>query len=226
MKITVLGTGGVGRTIANKLVELGHKVVMGTRDRETTLASNTNGKENSFITWHNQNKEVTVANFQDSASNADLIFNCTNGQGSLAALDQLGAVNLEGKVLIDVSNPLDFSNGMPPTLNPVNDDSQGEQIQRHFPKTHVVKTLNTMAATLMVDPASLEGAHNVFICGDDASSKIKVCELLQSFGWKESLIIDLGDISNARGTEMLLPIWLRLWNALGTAEFNFHIQMK
>ena len=126
--------------------------------------------------------------------------------------------------MIDIANPLDFSQGMPPSLNPANTDSLGEQIQKRFPEVKVVKTLNTMNAYLMVNPSMVKGEHNVFVCGNDSNSKERTKEILQSFGWKDNQVIDLGDISNSRGTEMLLPIWLRLWNALGTAEFNFHIQ--
>ncbi len=131
---------------------------------------------------------------------------------------------LKGKVLLDIANPLDFSNGMPPSLSPVNTDSLGEQIQRRFPNLKVVKSLNTMNTNLMVRPSLLQGDHNVFVCGNDEGAKSQVKEMLKSFGWREELIIDLGDITNSRGTEMLLPIWLRLWGALGTAEFNFYIQ--
>lgn len=124
------------------------------------------------------------------------------------------------KILIDTANPLDFSKGMPPTLSVCNTDSLAEQIQSEFPETRVVKTLNTMNARLMVDPGQLAGAdHHVFLSGDDAEAKSVLIELLKSFGWME--VIDLGDISTARGTEMLLPIWLRLWNATYTALYNF-----
>jgi predicted dinucleotide-binding enzyme len=133
-----------------------------------------------------------------------------------------GEENLNGKVLVDVSNPLDFSQGMPPTLSVSNTDSLGEQIQRRFVDTRVVKTLHTMNAYLMVDPAQLAGAeHTVFVCGDDAEAKAEVTELLRSFGWTD--ILDLGDISAARGTEMLMPIWLRLFGALQKPVFNYKI---
>ena len=137
-------------------------------------------------------------------------------------LELAGEDNLNGKILIDISNPLDFSKGMPPTLSVSNTDSLGEQIQRRFPKVKVVKTLNTMNAFLMVDPSQLaEADHSVFVSGDDVGAKDKVIELLQSFGWSD--IIDLGDISTARGAEMILPMWLRLLGALQTPILNFKI---
>ncbi|MEQ8245155.1 NAD(P)-binding domain-containing protein [Fulvivirga sp.] len=226
MKVAILGTGMVGRVIATKLRMLNHQVILGTRSVENTL---NNEKKDaygnvSFKEWHLQNSDIELKTFADAAYEAEILFNCTGGGVSLAALEAAGKSNLDGKVLIDLANPLDFSNGMPPTLNPVNTDSLGEQIQRKFPMLKVVKTLNTMNAGLMVDPGKLKGDHNVFICGNDEAAKATAREVLQSMGWKPNLIIDLGDITNARGTEMLLPIWLRLWNALETAEFNFHIQ--
>jgi 8-hydroxy-5-deazaflavin:NADPH oxidoreductase len=151
-----------------------------------------------------------------------MVVNATAGIASLEALEQSGEENLSGKILIDISNPLDFSKGMPPTLSVSNTDSLGEQIQRRFPETKVVKTLHTINAQLMVDPARLaEADHSVFVCGDDGEAKVAVTDLLRSFGWSD--IIDLGDISTARGTEMMLPVWVRLFGALQKPLFNFKI---
>ncbi|MEM9324294.1 MAG: NAD(P)-binding domain-containing protein [Bacteroidota bacterium] len=226
MKITILGTGIVGRTIAAKLFDLGHEVTIGTRNAEKTLTNEEkDGYGNPpFKVWHEENPGVKLLAFAEAADQAELLFNCTGGQASVSVLESIGPAALEGKVLVDVANPLDFSQGMPPSLSPVNTSSLGEQIQERFPGLKVVKSLNTMNTFLMVNPSLVQGDHNVFVCGNDKEAKNIVKETLQSFGWKADLIIDLGDISNARGTEMLLPIWLRLWNALGTAEFNFHIQ--
>ena len=226
MKATILGTGIVGRTIAAKLLDIGYEVTIGTRNVESTLSKKEkDGYGNPpFREWYNEHQEVKLQTFHEAASHAELIFNCTGGQVSVAALESIGEETLNGKILIDLANPLDFSHGMPPSLTPVNTDSLGEQIQRRFPKLKVVKSLNTMNTQLMINPSVVKGDHNVFVCGNDDEAKNLVTEVLKSFGWREDLIIDLGDISNARGTEMLLPIWLRLWNTLGTAEFNFHIQ--
>jgi len=151
------------------------------------------------------------------------VINATAGTGSLEALKLAGDGNLKGKIVIDIANPLDFSKGMPPTLSVCNSDSLGEQIQRAFPQVTVVKTLNTMTAALMVDPGQLAGGdHHVFVSGNDTGAKARVTELLKSwFGWRQ--VIDLGDITTARGTEMILPLWLRLWGALGTPMLNFKI---
>lgn len=216
MKIGILGTGVVGNTLGTALIAKGHEVKMGSRDAVNERASE----------WTKANgKNATQGNFEDAAVFGDIIFNCTKGEHSLEALTAAGEQNLAGKILIDVANPLDFSKGMPPTLSLVNDTSLGESIQTAFPQTNVVKALNTLTCTLMVDANKLAGGdHNIFICGNDESAKQKVKELLHdSFNWKTGNIIDLGDITNSRGTEQLLPIWIRLWGTLGTAEFNFKI---
>lgn len=212
MRIGVLGTGVVGQTVGGKLVALGHEVKLGSR-------SATNEKAAKWVAQ--QGARASQGTFADAAAFGEMVFNCTSGTASLDALRSAGAGNLAGKILVDVANPLDFSHGMPPTLSVANSDSLGEQIQREFPDVKVVKTLNTMNTAVMVDPSSVPGDHDVFVCGNDADAKARVVELLRSFGWRT--IIDLGDISAARGVEMLLPIWLRLMGTFKTATFNFHI---
>src|SRR6476619_6676281 len=123
---------------------------------------------------------------------------------------EAGAENLAGKVLIDVSNALDFGGGGPPVVGAAVEDSLGERIQAAFPDARVVKALNTMNASLMVAPGSLEESTNVFVCGDDDAAKAQVIELLETFGWLSGDIIDLGDISAARGAELYVALWVRL----------------
>lgn len=224
MNIAVFGTGTVGPAVAAALVALGHDVVLGTRDPEATLARTEAGPMGGvpFAQWHAEHPGIRLTTFADAAAGADLIVNATNGSGSLPALTAAGEENLAGKVIMDIANPLDFSQGFPPSLNPVNTDSLGEQLQRAFPEARVVKTLNTMNASVMVNPASVAGGdHSVFVSGNDADAKAQVSGLLAELGHRD--IIDLGDITTARGTEMLLPVWLRLWGALGNADFNFKI---
>jgi predicted dinucleotide-binding enzyme len=158
--------------------------------------------------------------FADAAEHGELVFNCTAGAHSLEALEAAGGDNLAGKVLVDVSNPLDFSHGRPPRLTVCNTDSMGEQIQRAFPDARVVKALNTVNASVMVDPATVPGDHDVFLCGDDDGAKEAVAELLASFGWQRDRIRDLGGIVSARGTEMYVVFWVELMGALGTPTFN------
>ncbi len=216
MRIGVLGTGAVGRTIATKLVELGHDVTMGSRS----------AKSEGLREWLAEAGDTAGGGtFAEAASGAELVFNCTAGEASLAALAAAGEGSLDGKVLVDVANPLDFGGGMPPKLTVCNDDSLGEQIQAAFPRARVVKALNTVNAQVMTDPGRLPEGHNIFVCGNDEEAKATVAELLQSFGWPREAIVDLGEIGAARGTEMYLPLWLRLMGALGTAEFNIQVRV-
>jgi predicted dinucleotide-binding enzyme len=164
-----------------------------------------------------------IETFTDVAGFGELIISCTNGANSVAALRQAGEANLRGKILIDVSNPLDTLQ-KPPTLTFCNTDSLGERIQREFPEAIVVKALNTVNCDVMVNPAVVPGDHNLFICGNNVAAKAKVLQFLtDNFGWKRDNIVDLGDISNSRGTEMYLALWIRLWGKLGTPLFNIHI---
>lgn len=223
MKIAVLGTGTVGRAIAARLDELGHDVTVGTRDTAATLTHTTPAGTGhpGYSEWAGLHPAIGLATFSDAASAAEVVVNATNGAASLDVLALTGAEHLDGKVLIDITNPLDFSQGMPPTLLVKDTDSLGEQIQRSFPGARVVKTLNTMNADLMVHPETLPEGSSAFVSGNDADAKATVIGLLKEFGHTD--VIDLGDITTARGTEMLLPIWLRLYGALGTAAFNFKI---
>ncbi|MEV4481724.1 NADPH-dependent F420 reductase [Micromonospora coxensis] len=224
MKIAVLGTGMVGQALAGRLAELGHEVTVGTRDVAATLARTTpDGMGNPpYAAWAAEHPQVRLAPFADAAAGAELLVNATSGTVSIAALQAAGTENLAGKILIDIANPLDFSNGFPPTLFVKDTDSLGEQIQAVFPQLRVVKALNTLTAALMVNPKTLAaGDHSIFVSGNDADAKRTVTGILESFGHTD--VIDLGDITTARGTEMLLPVWLRLMGALNTPMFNFKI---
>lgn len=224
MRFGILGTGVVGKTIAVRLDGLGHDVIVGTRNPEETLSRTDPDQYGNlpFGAWQEEHPEVRLGMFAEAAAHGDMVVNATAGAVSLEALEQAGEDNLNGKILIDIANPLDFSKGMPPTLLVSNTDSLGEQIQRRFPEAKVVKTLHTMNAYLMVDPAQLAATdHTVFVSGDDAEAKARVSELLRSFGWSD--IIDLGDITTARGTEMVLPIWVRLFGVLQKPIYNFKI---
>jgi predicted dinucleotide-binding enzyme len=198
MKIGILGTGMVGKTIGAKLAQLGHEVKYGGRTA----------------------KDGNVT-FADAATFGEIVFNCTKGDVSVAVTESAKSA-LKGKILIDVTNPLDFSKGMPPTLFAGNTDSLGEKIQSALPDTKVVKALNTINCNVMVEPSRIKGDHDVFVSGNDKEAKARVAEILKGwFGWKN--VIDLGDITTSRGTESYMPLWLRLWGALGTADFNIKI---
>jgi hypothetical protein len=228
MKISIIGTGSVGQTIASKLIELGHDVMIGTRNVAEKIAST--AKDNygnpSFSEWHKANSKVQLGTFAQAAAFSNIIFNATHGGSSLDALKAAGAKNLSGKVLVDIANPLDFSKGMPPSLLPGlnNTNSLGEEIQKTFPDSKVVKTLNTMWCGLMVNPKMIGGGDHInYIAGNDAEAKITVRKILKEFGWKDENIIDIGDITGARATESLLPIWLRVMGVTGNGAFNFRL---
>ena len=224
MKIAVLGTGMVGQALAGRLAELGHDVTVGTRDVAATTAKTTPDAMGNppYGAWAVSHPNVTLATFADAARGAELLVNATSGDVSIAALTAAGADNLAGTILLDIANPLDFSQGFPPTLSVKDTDSLGEQIQRAFPGLKVVKALNTMTATLMVNPQQLAGGnHSVFVSGNDADAKKAVVGLLESCGPTD--VIDLVDITTARGSEMVLPIWLRLVGALNTPIFNLKV---
>ena len=225
MRIGLLGTGMVGQTLSGALARIGHNVVIGTRDPEAALSRTeaTRPGMEPFSRWHGANPGVSVETFSDAAAHGEIVVNATAGTASLDALRAAGQDNLDGKVLIDVANPLDFSAGFPPTLSVANTDSLAEQIQRAYPGARVVKALNTVTASVMVDPQGLGGGeHDVFLSGDDAGAKDEVGRLLREwFGWQR--VIDLGDISTARGTEMYLALWARLMAATGSAAFNIRV---
>ena len=207
MNIAILGTGMVGTALGSKLTKLGHKVKMGSRSSGNPKAA----------AWASECGQLAShGTFSEAAAFGEVVFNCTSGKGSLEALQLAGRENLSGKILVDVANPLDFSGGMHPTLSICNADSLGETIQRQFPDVRVVKTLNTINSTLMVNPGLLKEAGTLFISGNDPMAKAEVSKLLKDFGWTD--IIDLGDITTARGTEQLLPIWVRLMGEIGRAH--------
>ena len=215
MKIGVLGTGMVGDTIGSKLVELGHSVMMGSR-------SKSNEKLLAFVSKNNG--KASAGTFAEAASFGEILFNCAKGEASIDILKSARENNLNGKILVDIANPLDFSKGMPPSLSVVNTNSLGEEIQKAFPGLKVVKALNTIWCGIMVNPAMIGGGdHHTFLSGNDADAKQKVKEILISFGWLEKNIIDLGDITTARGTEMYLALWLRIMGTVRNGAFNIKI---
>lgn len=215
MRIGVLGTGTVGRTLGSALLSGGHEVRLGSRSAGNEAA----------VQWaEGIGGPASEGTFAEAAGFAEIVINATAGAASLDALAMAGGEQLAGKVLVDVANPLDRSRGMPPTLTVCNDDSLAEQIQRAFADVRVVKTLNTVTAAVMVDPTLVDGSHTMFVAGNDAQAKAEVGALLQELGWPESSIMDLGDITAARGMEMYLPLWIRLWGATGTAVLNVEVR--
>lgn len=213
-KIGIFGTGMVGNTIGSKLIQLGYQVKMGSRSANNEKAA----------AWAAQNgPNASTGTFSDAADFGEIIFNCTKGDASPEVFRLAGADRLKGKPVIDISNPLDFSKGMPPSLMPdySNTYSMAEELQKLAPEAHIVKTLNIVNCEVMVDAKRSGGDPTMFVSGNDAGAKQEVTDILRQFGWND--VIDLGDITTARGTEMLLPIWLRTWMATGNGHFAFKI---
>ena len=206
----------VGNTLGTKLVKGGHEVTMGSR-------SATNEKA---VEWTKSlGPSAHSATFAEAAAFGEIVFNCTGGAHSMEALNAVSPEALRSKILIDVSNPLQPGEDGTMILAFCNTDSLGERIQKAFPQTRVVKALNTVNCEVMVNPTLAPGSHNLFICGNDATAKKEVIQHLGDwFGWASDNIVDLGDITGARGTEMYLPLWIRLWGVIGHPHFNIQIK--
>jgi len=223
MKIAITGTGMVGRTLAGFLSRAGHSVTVGTRNAiETMSRTDPNGKP-GFKEWAVDFPNVPLKDYSEAAEGAEIIINATHGVKSIEALSTVGSANLDGKVLIDTANAFAYQEGAAPVLAVANTDSLGEQIQRQFPKARVVKTLNTVGAPFMVDPGRLpEGQPTIFVSGNDGDAKSQVIQILKDlFGWED--IVDLGDITTARGPEMFMSLWVRVWGAVKTPLFGFRL---
>jgi len=214
MRIAVLGTGAVGTTLGGAFAASGHEVRMGSR---------TAGNEKAVAWVAATGDGASEGTFADAASWGEVVVNATGGLVSVDALTAAGADNLAGKVVLDISNPLDFSEGFPPKVTQPDGRSLGELLQATFPAARVVKTLNTMNADLMVSPRSLPGSHSVFVAGDDADAKALAAGLLGGFGWESEEIVDVGGIAAARGLELYLPLWLSLMGTFGTPAFNVRV---
>jgi predicted dinucleotide-binding enzyme len=206
----------VGQALGRRLVALGHEVCMGSRQANNPDAE-------AFV--RDAGEGASQGTFADAAAFGDVVINATAGMASLEALRSAGPANLSGKVLIDVANVLDFSAGTVPSAGPGLADSLAERIQAAFPDARVVKTLNTVNGAVMADPAGLlpGDTGSVFLSGDDAAAKSEVASLLESFGWPRDSIVDLGDITTARGPELYVALWLRVWGVVGDATFNIRV---
>jgi 8-hydroxy-5-deazaflavin:NADPH oxidoreductase len=228
MKIAILGTGNVGQTFAAKFTALGHEVMLGTRNVADTLERKATDNYGSlpFGEWHNSNQKVQLGTFAEAVAFGKIVLNALQGGATLSAIKSANISDFDGKIVIDIANPLDFSQGFPPSLleGLNNTNSLGEEVQKLLPNAKVVKTLNTMFSGLMVNPKMLnDGNHTNFICGNDSEAKETVKGFLRDFGWKNENILDLGDIKNARGTESTLLIWTRIYGATNNGLFNSKI---
>jgi 8-hydroxy-5-deazaflavin:NADPH oxidoreductase len=221
MKIGIIGTGVVAQTLGSKLIGQGHDVALGTRDPSKLDDKKMFGA--TLREWKSQTEgRGTVITFKEAAAHGELLVNATSGLVSLEALKLAAADEVGAKLLLDVANELDFSKGMPPAALASQERCLAEKIQAAFPNLKVVKSLNTVNAFLMVDPKAVGGGdHTVFVSGNDADAKAKVTALLKSFGWTD--VLDLGDLSTARGPEMYMAMWIRLWGATGSGQLNIKV---
>lgn len=213
MQIGILGSGVTAQTLGSKLVQIGHEVMLGSREEANP----------SSVTWARDagQQHALYGTFRNAASFGEIIFNCTLGMSSLEALQMAGAENLKDKILIDTANPIDRSAGIW-KLTVCNTDSLGEQIQRAFPETKVVKTLNTINANVIADPAKLPEMTDIFVSGNDLDAKATVIRLLREwFGWRH--VIDLGDITTSRGVEMYVLFWHYLRDRIPAHRFNIKV---
>ncbi len=224
MKIGILGTGDVGKTLGAALVRRGHDVMLGTRDVRKKMAEKAAAEDSvSFHDWIGRHKKVRLATFAEAVAHGEILMNATAGHASLDVLAKVRPADLKGKILIDIANALGPWGEGPIELFVANTDSLAERIQRAHPSLRVVKALNTVTAHIMVNPAGLAGGdHDVFVAGNDPDARDRVTRFLRDeFGWKT--VIDLGDLTAARGLEMMIMVWLKLWAAFGTADFNYRI---
>ena len=224
MKVGILGTGSVGRALTEGFVREGHDILVGTRDVDALMARTEPDRMGvpPFAAWLAEQPGVAVGSFSRAGVHAELLVNATLGSASVDVLREAGLPDTPGRIVIDASNALDHSGGFPPSLFVVNTDSLAEQIQREFPDARVVKAWNTMTASLMTNPGLLAGGdHSIPICGNDDDARRQVADLLRSFGWRD--VVDLGDLTAARGMEAYVLFWLGLYGATGSPVVNTKI---
>ena len=200
MEIAVLGAGNVGTTLANGLLDAGHDVTSGVRDPGTTAT------------------RARAATLAGAVAGAAVVVNALPGSTSLDVLRQVGADALAGRILLDVAN------AVTPAYELLHHGaSLGALLQAEFPRTRVVKTLNTIPAAIMADPGALPGPSSVFLSGDDAAAKQVVAGLLSDLGWSPDSQVDLGGIETARATEHYLYLSLALVKATGSTAYNVRV---
>ena len=201
MRIAILGTGKVARSIGGGLARAGHEIDFGSRSG--TADPGLPGR---------------VTSLAEAAAVGELVINATPGASSLEMMRKIGAGPLAGKVLMDVANAI-----VPPLDLMYPNGSLGAAIQATFPQTAVVKTLNTVHAGVMADSQALSAPTIVFLSGDDSAAKATVSELLADLGWSPGSQIDLGDITTARATEHFILLSIALTGAIGSTSYNLSL---
>ena len=194
IRIGILGSGVVGRALGTGFINLGHEVRIGSRSPE---------KLSDWVAASGD--RASVGSFAEAAQFGDVLVVATLGVATEEAIRMAGVENFEGKVVIDTTNPLDFSAGAPPRLSVGHTDSLGEQIQRLLPEARVVKAFNTVGSHLMVNPKFAEGKPDMFLCGNDEDAKKVVSQVCEHFGWG---VIDIGTIEGSRHLEPMCMVWV------------------
>jgi predicted dinucleotide-binding enzyme len=223
VKVGIVGSGDVGRSLADGLIEIGHEVKIGTRDITKKEVVEWVGKHRREGKGLSEN--ASVGNFAEAASFADdVIILCTSWSGSSNAIKMAGPSNFAGKVVIDTTNPLDFSKGLPPRMAVGYTDSAAETNQRLMPEAKVIKAFNIVGNPHMVHPDFPGGPPTMFICGNDEESKKMVTEkILTPFGWET---IDIGGLEGARLLEPLAMLWITYYFRTGTGNHAFKLLRK
>ncbi len=212
MRIGILGSGQVGRTLGAGFASKGHDVRIGTRSP----------KKPALQKWlRGATGTVSLGTYADAAAHGELLVLACPGAAAMDVIEAAGPERFDGKILLDVSNPLAFDDGQPPGLFARVTDSLGERVQRRLPNTKVVKGLNTMNASTMIRPKMRQGLADVLLCGNNKAAKRKVAGLIRDFGW--ATLIDVGGIESARWMEAWVPLWVRIADELGSWKVALHI---
>lgn len=211
MNVGIIGSGDVGQKLGDGFIELGHKVMIGSRDT------------NKLAAWVGKHKDrASAGSFSQAAEFGDLVVIATLWAGTKSAIEMTGAKNFSSKVVIDVTNPLDFSS-MPPKMAVGGNDSAGETVQRLLPGAKVVKAFNTVGNPHMVHPQFQEGKPTMFICGNDEGAKKTVTDIVTAFGWD---CVDIGGIEGSRQLEQLAMLWIIYYFRTNTGNHAFKLLRK
>ena len=209
-RVGVLGTGEVGRRLAAGFQSRGHDVMIGSRDPDKP----------ELKEWLNgEGKGVKAGTFAQAAAHGELLVLAVLGDAAESVITEVGPDEFSGKVVIDTTNPLDFSGGFPPKLSICGEDSLGERVQRALPEARVVKAFNTIGNPYFVNPSFSQGAPTMLIAGNDEAAKAAGADVLADFGWSD--VVDIGGIEGSRELEAICIAWVKIGGARGAWDHGF-----
>jgi 8-hydroxy-5-deazaflavin:NADPH oxidoreductase len=211
-RVGVLGSGDVGRRLASGFRSRGHDVMIGSRHP---------GKPELHEWLSGDGTGIAAGTFAEAAAHGELIVLAVLGSAAEEAIADAGPKNFGGKVVIDATNPLDFSGGFPPKLSVTGADSLGERVQRALPDAKVVKAFNTIGNPYFVDPSFSEGQPTMLIAGDDEGAKHTVRDVLADFGWSD--VVDIGGIEGSRELEAICIVWVKIGGTRGSWDHGFKL---